>query len=183
MDKDKVYETLMNQPSTDSYHLRCVVDCVEQIKHTKTRLENMVKQQETYENKPYILYHKSLWDNYSLDLDTLAELTLEFKSEFDKAVESGKYLNVDFCKIKHKDEYPEPDVSQFGWDEERGNIYVYEWDSYGGWHEYGELWAIVVTDKMTGKVEDTLTYKDIQKQLQQLERDLKNNIEYCKLFE
>lgn len=60
---------------------------------------------------------------------------------------------------------------------------MYEWDSYGGWHGYGELWAIVVTDKMTGKVEDTLTYKDIQKQLQQLERDLKNNIEYCKLFE
>ena len=120
----------MNQSSTDSYYLHCIVECTEQIKHMKTRLENMVKHQETYENRPYILYHKGLWDNYSLDLDILVELTLEFKSEFDKAVESGKYLNVDFCKIKHKDECPESDVDQFGWDEEHCNCYVYEWDSY-----------------------------------------------------
>lgn len=183
MNKDKVYETLMNQSSTDSYYLHCIVECTEQIKHMKTRLKDMVKQQETYENKPYILYHKGLWDNYSLDLDSLVELTLEFKSEFDKAVESDKYLNVDFCKIKHKDECPESDVDNFGWDEEYSNVYVYKWDSYEGWHHYGELWAIVVTDKMTGKVEDTLTYKNLQKQLEQLEHDLKNNIEYCKLFE
>lgn len=180
MNKDKVYETLMNQLSTDSYYLHCIVECTEQIKHMKTRLENMVKHQETYENKPYILYHKGLWDNYSLDLDSLVELTLEFKSEFDKAVESDKYLNVYFCKITHKEGCPESDVEQFNWD---NNTYVYEWDSYEGWHNYGELWAIVVTDKMTGKVEDTITYKNLQKQLEQLERDLKNNIEYCKLFE
>ena len=183
MNKDKVYETLMNKSSTDSYYLHCIVDCVDQIKHTKVRLEDMVKRQDNFENKPYILYHKGLWDNYSLDLDSLVELTLEFKSEFDKAVESDKYLNVDFCKITHKEHCPESDVNQFGWDEEHGNCYVYEWDSYEGWHNYGELWAIVVTDKMTGKVDDTLTYKNLQKQLEQLERDLKNNIEYCKLFE
>ena len=56
-------------------------------------------------------------------------------------------------------------------------------DSYEGCHNYGELWAIVVTDKMTGNVEDTLTYKNLQKQLEQLKRDLKNNIEYCRLFD
>ncbi|WBF79550.1 hypothetical protein BNCALIDO_00161 [Aeromonas phage vB_AdhM_TS9] len=183
MNKDKVYETLMNQSSSCSYYLRCVVECVEQIKHTKTKLENMVRHQETYENKSYILHHKGLWDNYTLDLDTLTELTLEFKTQFDKAVESGKYLDVNFCKIKHKDECPESDVDQFGWDEENNDIYVYEWDCYEGFHHYGELWAIVVTDKMTGNVEDTLTYKNLQKQLEHLERDLKNNIEYCKLFE
>ena len=183
MNKENVYEQLMNSSSMNSHYLRCIVDCVEQIKHTKTKLESMVKQQETYENKPYILYHKGLWDNYSLDLDTLAELIPEFKTEFDKAMESGKYLNVDFCKIVHKDECPESDVNQFNWDEEHNDIYVYDWDSYDGWHTYGELWAIVVTDKMTGNVEDTLTYKNIQKQLQQLEYDLKNNIQYCQLFD
>lgn len=183
MNKDKVYETLMSQSSSCSYYLRCIVECAEQIKHTKTRLENIVRHQETHDNKPYILYHKGLWDNYSLDLDTLAELTLEFKSEFDKAVESDKYLNVDFCKITHKEQCPESDVEHFGWNEERGDVYVYEWDSYDGWHNYGELWAIIVTDKMTGKVEDTLTYKNLQKQLEQLECDLKNNIECCKLFD
>lgn len=183
MNKDKLYETLMSQSSSCSYYLRCIVECAEQIKYTKQRLENMVKHQETYENKPYILYHKSLWDNYSSDLDTLAELTLEFKSEFDKAVESDKYLNIDFCKITHKAQCPESDVEQFNWDEEHNNTYVYEWDSYEGWHNYGELWAIIVTDKMTGNVEDTLTYKSLQKQLEQLEHDLKNNIQYCRLFE
>ena len=183
MNKDKVYETLMNQSSADSYYLHCIVECTEQIKHIKTRLENMDKHQETYENKPYILYHKGLWDNYSLDLDTLAELTLEFKTQFDKVVESGKYLNVDFCKITHKEQCPESDINQFGWDEEHDDVYVYEWDSYEGCHNYGELWAIVVTDKMTGKVEDTITYKNLQKQLEQLDRDLKNNIEYCRLFD
>ena len=114
----------MNQSPTDSYYLRCIVDCTEQIKHIKTRLENMVKHQETYENKPYILYHKGLWDNYSLDLDSLVELTLEFKSEFDKAAESDKYLDVYFCKITHKEHCPESDVNQFGWDEEHGDCWL-----------------------------------------------------------
>lgn len=183
MNKGSVCEVLMNQSSMGSYYLRCIVECAEQIKYTKQRLENMVKHSENYENKSYILHHKGLWDNYSSDLDTLTELTSEFKSEFDKAVESGKYLNVGFCKITHKEQCPESDVNQFDWDEEHGDCYVYEWDSYEGWHNYGELWAIVVTDKMTGNVEDTLTYKNLQKQLEQFERDLKNNIEYCKLFE
>lgn len=31
---------------------------------------------------------------------------------------------------------------------------------------------IRVTDKMTGKVEDTLKYKNLQKQTEQLERDM-----------
>lgn len=183
MDKENVYEHLINTSSMNSYYLRCIADCVEQIKHTKTKLEDMVKQQETYENKPYILYHKGLWDNYSLDLDTLAELTLEFKTEFDKAIESGKYLNVDFCKIMNKNGCPESDINQFNWDEGHNDAYVYEYDSYESWHNYGELWVIVVTDKMTGNVEDTLTYKNLQKQLQQLEYELKNDIEYCELFD
>lgn|SRR5574343_418688 len=182
MNKDNVYKTLTDN-SIEEYYLRCIVECVEQIKSIKVRLENMVKHQETYDNRPYILYHKGLWDNYSLDLDTLSELVLEFKEQYDKALESDKYLSVDFCKIKHKEECPETDASQFGWDEERGDVYVYEWDSYDGWHNYGELWAIVVTDKMTGKIEDTLAYKNLKKQLEQLESDLKNNIERCKLFE
>lgn len=182
MNKDEVYEELMNQHSC-SYYLRCIVECAEQIKYTKTRLENMVRYQETYENKSYILYHKNLWDNYSLDLDNLTELTIEFKTQFDKAVESGKYLDVRFCKIINKGQCPESDTDQFSWDEDHNDAYVYEWDSYEGYHAYGELWAIVVTDKMTGSVEDTLTYKGLQKQLEQLKRDLKNNIEYCKLFD
>lgn len=55
--------------------------------------------------------------------------------------------------------------------------------------EYLDDDTMVVTDEDchichgTGEVEDTLTYKNLQKQLEQLERDLKNNIEYCKLFE
>lgn len=37
---------------------------------------------------------------------------------------------------------------------------------------------IVVTDKMTGKVEDTLKYKDLQKQTEQLERDMLTIVNY-----
>ena len=51
MNKEEVYEILMSRGSSASYYLRCIVDCVDQIKHTKVRLENMVKHQENYENK------------------------------------------------------------------------------------------------------------------------------------
>lgn len=183
VNKEKVYEALMNQSSMDSYHLRCIIDCVEQIKHTRQRLEYMVKQQESYENTPYILYHKGLWDNYSLDLETLAELTLEFKSEFDKAIQSGKYLNVEFCKITHKEGCLESDVEQYNWDGEHNNIYVYEWDSYDGWHNYGELWALVVTDKFNGDIKDTLVYKNIESNIDRLDKELKEHISICGLFE
>lgn len=182
MNKEQVYEMLFSSPM-DSYYLKCISETAEQIKHTKQRLANMKLHQDTYENIPYIIYHRSLWDNYSLDLGTLAEMTQDFKEKYDELWSSGKYSDISFCKITNKSECTEPDIDQFSWDENSSGAFVYEWDSYEGFHHYGELWALVVTDQFTGNVEDTLTYKNLEKHLEQLERDLKINIESCKLFE
>lgn len=181
MTKEQVYDMLFSS-TMDSYYLKCISETVDQIKYAKQRIANMKLHQNTYENTPYIIYHKALWDNYSLDLDTLAEMTQEFKEEYDKLWSSGKYSDISFCKITNKSECTESDVDQFSWDEDCDGTFVYEWDSYEGFHHYGELWVLVVTDQFTENVQDTLIYKNLEKQLGQLEHDLKINIESCKLF-
>lgn len=182
MNKEQVYNMLFSS-AMDSYYLKCISEIVEQIKYTKQRLASMKLHQDTYENNPYIIYHKALCDNFSFDLETLSEMTKEFKEEYDKLWSSGKYSDVSFCKITNKSECPESDIDQFSWDEDNNDAFVFEWDSYDGFHHYGELWVLVVTDQFIGNVEDTLTYKNLEKHLEQLEHDLRINIECCNLFD
>lgn len=183
MNKEQAFNMLSNNKdnSMSNYYLNEIVRLSNDIKYQEIRLNNMLTREDTYENKPYIIYHETLSDSYKNDLETLSEMTLDFRNKFEELSRSDKYSQIDFCQIKYIDECPEDDKNNFGWDED--GKFVVSWDSYDGLHTYGQLWCIVVTDKFTGNVKDTLTYKQLEDNIAQLKNELKLNINHCVFFD
>lgn len=183
MNKEQAYEKLVDLKSnfTDNYYLSEVVRLATEIKWQQTKLESTLSDGDTYENKPYIIYHDILSDSYENDLGTLSEMTLDFRNKFEELSNTNKYSQIDFCQIKHIEECPEDDQNNFCWDDD--GKFVVSWDSYDELHSYGQLWCIVVTDKFTGNVKDTLTYKKLEDNVAQLKNELKLDINYCVFFD
>lgn len=183
MNKEQAFNMLSNskENSMNSHYLDKVVRLSNDIKHQEINLNNILTWGDTYENKPYIIYHDTLSDSYENDLETLSEMTLDFRNKFEELSGSNKYSQIDFCQIKHVDECPENDKNNFLWDD--AGKFVVSWDSYDELHGYGQLWCIVVTDKFTGNVKDTLTYKKLEDNIAQLKNELKLNIIHCIFFD
>ena len=166
-----------------SFYLDKIIPIKNQIKSCKDTLATMDRHQSTFDYKPYIVYHREIWDNYSEDLTVISEVSADLLKHQSELWETGKYDSVEFTVITYKTGCPEQDVSNFSWDDDNNDMYVVEWDIYDDLHKYGSLWALVATDKETADVKETLAYKAIQDQIVALEKDLINAIDKCGLFE
>ena len=85
-----------------SFYLDKIIPIKNQIKSCKDTLATMERHQSTFDYKPYIVYHREIWDNYSEDLTVISEVSADLLKHQSELWETGKYDSVEFTVITYK---------------------------------------------------------------------------------